>query len=36
LASEAVERALVIYEEKGNRVSAAAATALLEELREAA
>jgi predicted ATPase len=35
-ASEAVERALGLYEGKGNRVSAAAATALLEELREAA
>jgi tetratricopeptide (TPR) repeat protein len=35
-ASEAVERAVGIYERKGNRVSAAAARALLEELREAA
>jgi tetratricopeptide (TPR) repeat protein len=35
-ASEAVERALGLYEAKGNRVSAAAATAFLEELREAA
>ena len=35
-ASEAVERARALYEEKGNRVSAARATALLEELRAAA
>ncbi len=35
-ASEAVERAVDLYERKGNRVSAAAATALLEQLRHAA
>jgi tetratricopeptide (TPR) repeat protein len=35
-ASEAVERAHGLYEGKGNRVSAAAATALLGDLREAA
>ena len=34
-ASEAVERAVSLYERKGNRVSAAAATALRDELREA-
>jgi predicted ATPase/class 3 adenylate cyclase len=34
-ASEAVERAVGLYEEKGNRVSAASATALLDELRDA-
>jgi predicted ATPase len=34
-ASEAVERAVGLYEQKGDRASAAAATALLEELHEA-